>query len=309
MRSLIARTILVGIAGIAYAGCSSSGSGQPQSQGGGSVPVTLPTSSATAAPFTLAPILIDNGTEVSSATPAPPAKTPPPAITYTQLLTTGPQSTETQSPLNSTQDPLPAGAPATAPTNPPEPGLNDPGSHLITFSGSGSQQVILQLQKTIPDLVYQNNSGVPGQTPGFFTYPYLVLHLAYTPSTAPPVLPVLASVSVEITGSQTNAGAFDVRLTCSGLPGSGSTFAELVCPATKTIPALGAVANTSGPNPVIPGATAAFDPVAAFAPHLAIVLNFNSATDAGSLGNLLYVDDVYAAQVSVAPTPAPALRH
>jgi hypothetical protein len=308
MRSLIARLILVGIAGIAYAGCSSSGSGQPQGQGGGSVPVTLPTSSATAPPFTVAPLLLDNGTEVNPATPAPPANTPPPAFVYKQILTNGPESSETQSSLNSTQDPLPAGAPLSAPTNPPEPGLDDPGSHLITFSGSGSQQVILQLQKTIPDLVYQHNSGVPGQTAGFVTYPYLVLHLAYAPSTTAPVLPALASVSVDITGSQTNAGAFDVRLNCSGTPGSGTSFAQLVCPGTKTIPALGSTANTAGPNPVIPGASAAFDPVAAFAPHIAIVLNFNAPTDAGSLGNSLYVDNVYVAQQQPGTTGAAALR-
>jgi hypothetical protein len=297
MRSLIARLTLVGIVGVAYAGCSSgSSAGNGPGQGGGSVPVSLPTSAATAVPFTVKPLLLDNGTEVNPATPAPPADTPPPAYVYKQILTNGPESSETQSPLNSVTDPLPSGAPASAPTNPPEPGTNDPGSHLLTFSGSGSQQVILQLQKTLPDLVFQHNSGLPGQTAGYFTYPYIVLHLDYDPSATAPVLPTLASVAIEITGTQTNVGSFDVRVNCTGTPGTGTTFATLVCPGSKTIPALGASANTAGPNPIIPGATAAFDPVAAFSPHLSIVLNFNSATDAGSTGNLLYIDNVYAAQ-------------
>jgi hypothetical protein len=248
----------------------------------------LPTPVATAAPFTVKPLLLDNGTEINPATPAPKG-TPVPPFVYKEIQSVGPESSETQSPLNSTTDPLPSGAPASAPTNPAEPVA---GSHLVTFSGSGSQNVTLQFSKTLPDLVYQHNSGIPGQTAGFFTYSTLVFHLALLPGTVAP-LGTLTNVAADITGSETGVGAFDVRVQCTGLPGAAPAFEKIVCP---KIPALGSSSNTSGPNPVIPGAGAAFDPVAAFSPKLSIVLYFSGITDTASVGNELYIDNVYVTQ-------------
>lgn len=306
MRSLIARLTLAGLVGIVYAGCSS-GSTSNLGGTGGSVPSTLQSPSATAPPFTIAPVLVDNGNEFAGA-PVPSAT---PQYVYNEIQSLGPSpaSSETQSPLNSTTDPLPSGAPSSAPTNPPEPSspAGDFGSHLVSFAGSGTQTVVLQFTKTLPNLVYQYNSGIAGQLPGYFTYPVLVMHLSYLPAAPSPGS--LISVAAEITGSQSVPNgpplAFDVRVPCAGLP--GTSFTTIAC---SPVPALNSVSNTTGPNPVIPGASAAFDPVAAFSPKLSIVLIYNGVTDTTSTGNLLGVDNVYVAQQQpgVAPESSRAFR-
>jgi len=290
MRSLIARLIFSGLIGAAIAGCGTSGSSLPaggvqnDAGAGSGTNVTVSASSATPPPFSIPPVLLDSGSEgLSAATPTP---TP---VTWKEVLTNGPASTETQSPLYSTSDTLPATAPAGSPTYPPQ---SFAGSHLVTFAGSGTSQVILQIQKTLPDLVYTYKSTNPGNNAiTAYTYSTIVAHLTYIGAAT---APALVSTSVELTGSNGTAGSFDVRVACTGTPGAAAgTFAKVTCP---KLPASGAVSNTTGPNPVIPGATGPFDPVAAYSWKLYLVLNYASAIPTTVTGNQIYIDNVYATQ-------------
>ncbi len=291
MRSFLARLVLTGLVGAAAAGCSTNGSSQqigalPNGNGGGSVPtVGGPSSSTTPAPFSIKPALIDSGYGYA-ATPSPSASpAPTPVNVYKGVL--GTTVTETESTSTPTPDTLPTNAPAGSPTYP-----GPVGSHLLTFSGGGLAQVAFQFSKTPPDLVFQTNSSAPtGATQAFYSFSTIVLHLAYAPSTAAPPGP-LASVAVEITGSDA-AGSFDVRVPCTGTPGTVPAFAKLTC---SKFPTLSSVSNVTGPNPILPGSLAGYDPVAAFAPKFNIVLNYASPVPTTSTGNVLYVSDVYATQ-------------
>jgi hypothetical protein len=291
MRSLLARLVLAGLVGAAAAGCGSTGSSQqfgalPNGNGGGGAPYTgNPTSTTTAAPFSIKPILIDSGYEFA-ATPAPSASpAPTPAFVYKGAL--GTTVTDVQATAQPAPDVLPSSAPSGSPAYPA--GV---GSHLLTFSGGGIPQVAFALQKTVPDLVYNANSKAPtGSPPAYYDFSTIVLHLAYAPSTATPP-GTLSSVAVEITGSDA-AGTFDVRVTCSGTPGTAPAFAALTC---AKFPALNAVSNTTGPNPLLPGSLLGYDPVAAFAPKFNIVFNYAAPVPATSTGNVVYVSDIYATQ-------------
>jgi hypothetical protein len=291
MRSVLARLVLAGLVGAVAAGCGTSGSSQqigalPNGNGGGSAPYTnVPASSTTAAPFSVKPVLIDSGYEFA-ATPAPSASpAPTPAYVYKGVL--GTTVVDAVSSAQPAPDVLPSSAPSGSPALPA--GI---GSHQLTFAAGGLPQVFLQYQKTVPDLIYNKNSSAPaGAAPAYFDYSTIVLHLAYAPSTATPP-GTLASVAVEVSGSDT-AGSFDVRVACTGTPGVAPAFGVLTCP---KFPALGAIANTTGPNPVLPGATLGFDPAAAFAPKLTIVLNYTAPVPTTSTGNVMFVSDVYATQ-------------
>jgi len=193
MRSLIARLIFSGLIGAAIAGCGTSGSSLPaggvqnDAGAGSGTNVTVSASSATPPPFSIPPVLLDSGSEgLSAATPTP---TP---VTWKEVLTNGPASTETQSPLYSTSDTLPATAPAGSPTYPPQ---SFAGSHLVTFAGSGTSQVILQIQKTLPDLVYTYKSTNPGNNAiTAYTYSTIVAHLTYIGAATAPVGRALARI-------------------------------------------------------------------------------------------------------------------
>jgi len=287
MRSFLARLTFAGLVGAAVAGCGTNSTAPPvgalpNGTGGGSSPVTLPASSVTPAPFSIKPLLLDSGAEPS----------PSPSATATDvwkpILTNAPGSTSSDAPstTQSTQDPPASGAPSSAPTNPPQ----TAGSHDVTFAGSGSQQVILQFQKTLPDLVYSFNNPTPGSLPGNFSYSTIVIHLAYLPAAG---MPALASVAAGVTGSISGTGAFDVRVSCTGTPGAAPAFGKLTC---SKFPALNAVSNEIGPNPIIPGAAGPFDPVSAYAPKLNLVLNYATATSTAVTGNTIFIDNVYATQ-------------
>jgi hypothetical protein len=296
MRSVLARLFFVALAGGVIAGCSIAGSSQsngslPNGNGGGSVPTTNNpgASTKTAPPLTENPVQIDNGTEETpSPVPSGSKATPGPVLNvYKAIL--GATSSDTNVSGGVGPSPYPTGGPATAPTDYPSSSF----SHVVTFTGSGTSQVVLQFSKTLPSLTYVYNSTAPtGSTPTSFAYSSLVLYLIYIPSTtAPPG--TLASVSAEISGSDA-AGSFDVRVPCKGTPGdTTAAFGRLAC---GPLPALGAIANTAGPNPVLPGSVLGYDPVTAFAPKFSVVLNYTTPVPTTSTGNVLDITNVYALQ-------------
>jgi hypothetical protein len=298
MRSPLARLVftgLVGLAGFAVAGCGTNGASSsiaslPNSNGGGAAPTTnLPTSSTTPAPLTANPVQIDNGTEYGTAatpTPVPTGATPLPSpAIYKGIL--GTSASEVQLAGTSGGAPYPTGGPPTAPLTYPK-GIAE---HQVTFGGGNTAQVFLQLQKIIPSLVYNMNSTSPtGAAPTYFAYSTIVMYLTYAPSvTTPP--PALSSVSAEISGSDT-AGSFDVRVSCTGTPGTGVP-APVTC---GPLPALNAVSNVTGPSPVLPGSLLAFDPATNLSPKFTIVLNYSNVVLSSEKGNVLDVGDVYATQ-------------
>jgi hypothetical protein len=134
------------------------------------------------------------------------------------------------------------------------------GADTIGYTGNGN--VIVQLKynpvgRVVPSLVY--TFGFPGNL-GFFTYSQIVIHIG-GPTTGS--LPQPASYSLELVGNGTTAGAgaltstYDVRVACTAAPAIAA-FA-FKCGA---LPAYGAVANTAGPSPIVPGAAGAFTPYA-----------------------------------------------
>ena len=296
MRSLLARLFLAGLVGAVIAGCGTSGSSQlsglPNGNGGGSAPYTNnPTSTKTATPLFANPVVIDNGTEIT-ATPGPTptgsaTATPAPAVNvYKAIL--GSTSSDVGIAGGVGASPYPTGGPSYAPVNYPSTTV----AHQVSFGGGGSQQVILQFAKTVPNLTYHYNSTAPtGTTPAYYDYSTVVAYLEYVPSaTAPPG--ALASVSLEVTGSDA-AGSFDVRVPCSGGIPSATAFTRLSC---GPLPALGAVANTVGPNPILPGSLLGFDPTSTFTPRLSFVLNYTLPVATTSTGNVLDITNVYALQ-------------
>jgi hypothetical protein len=296
MRSVLARLFFVALAGGVVAGCSIAGSSQsngslPNGNGGGSAPTTNNpgASTKTAPPLFANPVQIDNGTEETpSPVPSGSTATPGPVLNvYKAIL--GATSSDKDLSGGVGPSPYPTGGPATAPTDYP----SSSDSHMVTFTGSGTSQVVLQFSKTLPSLTYQYNSTAPtGSTPTSFAYSSLVMYLIYIPSTttAPGTL---SSVSAEITGSDT-AGSFDVRVPCKGTPGATTAaFGRLAC---GPFPALGAVSNTVGPNPILPGSLLGYDPVTAFAPKFSVVLNYSAPVPTTSTGNILDITNVYALQ-------------
>jgi hypothetical protein len=291
MRSLIARLLFAGVVGAVAAGCGTNGASQqtgalPNGNGGGTAPyVNAPAASATAAPYSVKPLLIDNGYEFSATPAASASPAPTPAYVYKGAL--GTSVSDVQVASAPSPDVLPTAAPAGSPTYPPS-----SFSHQLTFSGGGLAQVVFQFSKTVPDLVYEATPSAPTGAPeSFLDYSTIVLHLAYAPSVATPP-GTLSSVAVEITGSNA-AGTFDVRVSCTGTPGVAPAFTRISCP---KFPALNAVSNTVGPNPVLPGSLLGYDPVAAFAPKLNIVLNYTAPVPSTSTGNVMLVSDIYATQ-------------
>jgi hypothetical protein len=287
--------VFAGLVGSVAAGCGTSGASNqvgslPNGNGGGTAPYTnVPTSAATAAPFSIKPVLIDSGAEETPGPTASPSATP--ANTYKGILGTS----ATDAPNTTTQpaaDPLPPSAPPDAPKYP----VGD-GSHIVTFKGNGLTQQTFQFSKVVPDLVYQVAASSPaGAAPTFFTDSTIVAHLAYVPSTATPP-GTLASVAIEIAGSNA-AGSFDVRVTCTSVPLPAvaitpASFTKITCP---KFPALAAIANTVGPNPVLPGSVLGYDPVAAFSPKLNILLLYTAPVPTTSTGNVLGISDIYATQ-------------
>jgi hypothetical protein len=295
MRSLLGRLVFIGLVSAVVAGCGISGGGSPSGalpngNGGGSQQYTNnPTSTKTATPLFANPVVIDNGAEVTPA-PVPSANPPTPTpapILYTYKVVLGGSSKDTPLSGGVGASPYPTGGPSTAPSFYP----STEAEHLVTFSGGGLTQIVAQYSRVLPSLVYNFDSTAPtGTTPTYFDYSTIVMYLAYVPSTTVPP-GTLVSVSAEITGSDA-AGSFDVRIPCTGTPGT-TAVARLSC---GPLPALGAVSNTVGPNELLPGSLLGFDPVSAFSPKFNIVLNYSTPVPTTSTGNQLFITNVYALQ-------------
>ena len=289
MRSLIARLALTGVVGAALAGCgtgtTSLPSGAfPNNSGGG------PTNVAQQAPPTnsVADLLIDGG--IVSAT-----------NTYSGYNVA---ATDAQSTADAGADAATRGS-QTPPADPI-------GSHLVTFSGSGTPRVSLQYRGTLPNLTY--TSQIPGDIMPV-DYGAIVLHATrVTPGTTSPG--TLANVAIELAGGANNT-RYDVRIVCATAAApTGAAFARYVCalPAygaasglyttsattttnatTKTTTTTFGAAASGGAaieDPITPGATGSFTPTAS---RLNVVLLFgNNPTPTASTGNTIGLDYVYA---------------
>jgi hypothetical protein len=249
MRSFLTRLVLVGIVGIAFAGCNGGngmslpGGALPGGSGGGPLNTTPGVGSPPAG--TIAPSgLIDDGalTALPGATAAGAFSGFNVVAGDAQFLGSGPGA-----------DPAPA------PTDAFVSGMI--GLHLLNWPGNGNSQVI-QLKYTplaprvLPSLVY--TFGFPGNV-GFFTYSQIVIHIVAIFGT----LPAPASINLELVGNGSAAGAgaltntYDVRVACTAAPAISTSAFK--CGA---LPAYGATANTVGPSPIVPGAAGAFTPYA-----------------------------------------------
>lgn len=267
------------VAALAFAGCAgSSGSGifgGPPNQGGGQgAPQTVVgapggTGGVTVPANTFAPRLLDDGTVGTTGTLA--------SVFVGYNVTASDAQSATQAPQDA------AAAPPAFPPPPNPSGPSDGGSHAVTFTGSGSPQIILTNNKT-----YNFTYAFGGQT---FDYGTVVVHLlggAGSITTPPP------TVSLELTGG-TGPAAFDVRVGCTNpatTPASAAltaSFARYNCP----LPAYGSLtSNFQGNNPVVPGATGAFTPTAA---KFFIVLTYPTATSPVTSA-LLGIDYIYVVQ-------------
>ena len=131
------------------------------------------------------------------------------------------------------------------------------GSHLITFAGNNTPVINLKYNPVIGPLT------IPATTPGQFTaqtYGAIVLH-------APAPLPKLGTLSptslfIELVGG---SPLYDVRVNCTVSPGPIAPattpltimgLVRYVCP----LPAYGSPSTTGIQQPVVAGATGAFDP-------------------------------------------------
>ena len=292
MRSLFARLVVAGLIGFALAGCGSTNGtslnsgGLPNGSGGGSVPSTNGVGPAPTC--ALPPITIDNGvvsataqyvggntfaTDVASATGGPPN----PYASPSALVTAN------------------CAAPVTTP--PP------PASHAVTFSGNNSPFEILRYTGVVPSLVYQ--FGLAGNE-SFYSYQNLLINVTYAPAATAPG--TLDAIFLELVGNGTKpgvgsslAGTYDVRVPCtSPLPTlSATTFAQLLCPIPKPSSPVTSGSNsygstslnTTGPVAIAPGATGAFTP---YSPAVYVVLNYSSATNPASTGNVLGIGGIVA---------------
>ncbi|GAC1310771.1 MAG: hypothetical protein NVSMB21_19180 [Vulcanimicrobiaceae bacterium] len=278
MRSFIARLALVGTVGVALAGCGSEGSSLPvgaplNGTGGGPVPVA----NQTAAPGSVVSKAIDLGVLASDGI-------------YSGFNTSG---VDAQSGLENGTDTANAAA---GPPADPATGQGN-GSHAITFSGNGQNQLEFLFSNKVPiDLTYAG-AGSGQITPA--TYGAIVLFVRRVVGTVPAVPPpATPTVNIELTGGAATT-AFDTRIACAAKPATTATpapgspapaFTRYVCP----LPAYGASVSQPTENPVSPSATSG-----TFTPQnvkLYIVLQFPTATSTASTGNILGIDTVYAEQ-------------
>ncbi len=167
MRSLLARLALVGLVGIALAGCGTS-NGTPlpngsiaNNSGGGGI-VTTP--GVGAPPLGFVPSkLIDTGTDAPGSTYIP------------QGVSGSVGFADVQDIIQAWQDPRSAAVPSV----PASPGggspsqANDLGSHQITTTGNATTQLIFKFTGAVPNLTY--NFGLPGNAVPF-TYSHIIAH-------------------------------------------------------------------------------------------------------------------------------------
>jgi hypothetical protein len=245
MRSFLARLALVGLVGIALVGCGTSNGttlqagAVPNNSGGGPINTTVGVGNPPAG--SIAPSgLLDDG-----ALTALPGATAPGTFTGFNDV-----ATDTQG-LGSG----PGADPAPAPTDAFVTAMG--GYDILAWSGNNNQVIQLKYNpvgRVNPSLVY--TFGLPGNS-AFFTYSQIVIHIGAITGT----LPAPTSVSLELVGNGTTAGAgsatstYDVRVACTAAPAI-AVFA-FKCGA---LPAYGAVANTVGPSPIVPGAAGAYTP-------------------------------------------------
>jgi len=244
MRSFLARLALVGLVGIALVGCGTSNGttlqagAVPNNSGGGPINTTVGVGNPPAG--SIAPSgLLDDG-----ALTALPGATAPGNFTGFNVV-----AIDTQNGSGPGADPPPA------PTDAIVTAAAD--SDAIAYTGNNN--LVIQLKynpvgRVNPSLVY--TFGLPGNS-AFFTYSQIVIHMGGTTGT----LPLPASFNLELVGNGTAAGAgapastYDVRVACTAAPAIAA-FA-FKCGA---LPAYGAVANTTGPSPIVPGAAGAYTP-------------------------------------------------
>ena len=224
MRSLFNRLALVGIVGVALAGCgSTSGSSLPSggalgSGGGGSVPAIQQNPPGGTVPG----LLVDGGTKPYTGYNT---------VAADALLTTAAEPTDT--------------AGKTAPAD-------VAGSHSIVYSGNELTQQIFAFSGNPINLTIPAASMTPGD---ILPVDYgAIVFFATPPATA-------ASLSIELTGGA-GATAFDVRIACTSKAAATGFFEmnRYLCP----LPAYGTVSSTNIVNPVVSAsATGTFTPQAA----------------------------------------------
>jgi len=269
MRSLLARIALAGTFGIAIAGCGT--------QNGTSLPVGAFPNGAGGGP-----------TNVSNQAPPPgivPGKSLVDVFTTTNsFVGFNTAATDAASANDYGTDPQVAdsGPPPAAPG----------GSHLITFSGNNTPLINLKYNSAIGPLT------IPPTTPGQIvaqTYGAIVLH-------APSPLPTLGTLSptslfVELVGG---SPLYDIRVVCK--------VPEVTAPATVPVvmglvryvcrlPAYGSPSTTGIQQPVITGATGAFDPIGNSIFYVGETFGVTATSTAAT--STLNLDYVYAEQGSL----------
>ena len=308
MRSSLARFALVGMIGVALAGCSSSGgvSGLPNGAGGGTTTVTPPTAPG----GTIASVLIDGGVYSFQVAPLPSDA----YAAFNMSAQTFEDTGYCQPSTPPSDCPVPDAGQDTQTSRSAKPPYNPPGWQDLTFQGSGQPQDIFQYLETLPSLVY---SVAPAHLT-LQTYGAIVLFANYTPGPLTGQALAGPGVAVELTGGS-GAATFDVRVACSAGSGAISAYTatppwtRFVCDLPTYASASGSYTTkyaaptgtatvgtfslaSSGPaiqNPVIANAAGQFTPTAA---TMYIVLTPKDGLQPFQTGNQFGIDYVYAEQ-------------
>lgn len=268
MRSFLARIALAGTFGIAIAGCGTQNGTSlpvgafPNGAGGGPTNVTSqPPPPGTVAGKSLVGLFTATNNFVGFNTTATDAASANDYGTDSQVADSGP----------------PPAAPG--------------GSHLITFTGNNTPVVNFKYNAPIGSLT------IPPTTPGQFvaqTYGAIVLH-------APSPLPKLGTASptslfIELVGG---SPTYDIRVNCTVSPGPVAPattpktvmgLVRYVCP----LPVYGSPSTTGIQQPVIAGATGAFDPAGASTFYVGETFGATATSPAAT--STLNLDYVYAEQ-------------
>ncbi len=255
MRSFLTRLALVGIVGVALAGCGASnsttlpGGGLPGGVGGGPINVTLPPPLPATIP--------DSGLLDDGALTALPGATAPGTLSGFNVV----GATDTQAAPDGGLDNTACVVPCQpAPVDAYITGTN--GYHVLNWPGNGTNTIILKytpVGRVMPSLVYTF-----ALSPGaLFTYSTLIMH-AISPL---PIgtLPAPTAASLELVGNGAAAGpgalvsTYDVRVPCTVPVAPPANVSALKCGA---LPAYGSTTgNTAAASAVAPGAAGAFTPI------------------------------------------------